>query len=77
MAFTTLTDREYEIVLLIAERLTNHEIAERLFLSDGSVKRYVNQICAKLHIKGDAQAKRRRLAKLFLKIPNFLSMFIL
>ena len=65
MAFTALTDREYEIVLLMAERLTNREIAERLFLSEGSVKRYVNQICTKLRIKGDTRTKRRRPAEWF------------
>lgn len=31
MAFTALTDREYEIMLLMAERLMNREIAEKPF----------------------------------------------
>ena len=60
-AFTALTDREYEIVLLMAERLTNREIAGKLFLSEGSVKQYINQIYSKLHIEGDARSKRARL----------------
>ncbi|MGN0331998.1 MAG: LuxR C-terminal-related transcriptional regulator [Lachnospiraceae bacterium] len=64
-AFDALTQREYEIVLLMAERLTNREIAERLFLSEGSVKQYVNQIYSKLHIEGDTRTKRKRLAELF------------
>ena len=64
-AFDALTQREYEIVLLMAERLTNREIAERLFLSEGSVKQYVSQIYSKLHIEGDTRTKRKRLAELF------------
>ena len=65
MIFTALTEREYEIVLLMAEFLTNREIAEKLFLSEGSVKQYINQIYSKLHIKGDARSKRKRLLALF------------
>ena len=64
-AFDALTQREYEIVLLMAERLTNREIAERLFLSEGSVKQYVKQIYSKLHIEGDTRTKRKQLAELF------------
>ena len=64
-SFHTLTQREYEIVLLMAEHLTNREIAERLFLSEGSVKQYVNQIYAKLHIEGDPRTKRKQLAERF------------
>ena len=61
---TALTEREYEIVLLMAEFLTNREIAEKLFLSEGSVKQYINRIYSKLHIKGDARNKRKRLLTL-------------
>ena len=60
-----ISEREYEIVLLMAEHLTNREIAERLFLSEGSVKQYVNQIYSKLHIEGDTRTKRKQLAELF------------
>ena len=63
-AFDALTDREYETVLLMGEHLTNREIAERLFLSEGSVKQYVNQIYSKLHIEGDTRTKRKKLAAL-------------
>ena len=44
--------------------LSNREIAEKLFLSEGSVKQYVNQIYSKLHIEGDTRTKRQRLAEL-------------
>ena len=56
-----LTGREREIAALIAARLTNGEIARRLFLSDGSVKQYVHQIYAKLGLTGDAKSKRQQL----------------
>ena len=59
-----LTDRECEVVRLMAQRLSNREIAEKLFLSEGSVKQYVNQIYSKLHIEGDTRTKRQRLAEL-------------
>ena len=65
MAFTALTDREYEIMLLMAKRLTNREIAGRLFLSEGSVKRHVNQIDSKLHIADNTRTKRKQIAELF------------
>ena len=62
--FEVLTEREFEIVQRMADRLSNREIAAQLFLSEGSVKQYVNQIYAKLHIEGDTRTKRAQLAKL-------------
>ena len=64
MVFAALTQREYEIVYLIAERLSNREIAEKLFLSEGSIKQYINQIYSKLHIDGDTRTKRQQLLSL-------------
>ena len=61
-SFSVLTEREREVALLVAARLSNREIAEQLFLSEGSVKQYVNRIYAKLFIEGDTRTKRRRLA---------------
>lgn len=63
-ALAALTEREYEIVRLMSQRLTNRELAEKLFLSEGSVKQYINQIYSKLHIEGDARSKRKRLLEL-------------
>ena len=63
-AFAALTQREFEIVELMAQRLSNREIAEQLYLSEGSVKQYVNQIYSKLHIEGDTRTKRKQLAEL-------------
>ena len=64
VVFDALTQREFEIVNLMAQRLSNREIAERLFLSEDSVKQYVNQIYSKLHIEGDTRTKRKKLAAL-------------
>ena len=66
-AFDVLTPREFEIVELMAQRLSNREIAETLYLSEGSVKQYVNQIYSKLHIEGDTRTKRKQLAELLRK----------
>ena len=60
-ALSALTEREFEIVRLMAQRLSNREIAERLFLTE---KQYVKQIYSKLHIDGDTRTKRRRLNEL-------------
>ena len=48
----------------MARRLSNREIAGQLFLSEGTVKQYINQICAKLAIEGVVRTKRKRLTEL-------------
>ena len=59
-----LTDKEHEMVLLINQHQTNREIAEKMFLSEGSVKQYVKQIYSKLQIEGDTRTKRKQLLQL-------------
>ncbi len=56
-----LSEKELEIARLAAERATNREIAEKLFLSEGTVKQYINKIYSKLGIEGDTRTKRREL----------------
>lgn len=63
--FDELTQKEYEIVEMMMQRLSNREIAERMFLSEGSVKQYVHQIYSKLHIEGDTRTKRKQLAEMY------------
>ena len=63
-ALAALTEREYEIVVLMAQRLSNREIAERLFLSEGSVRQYASQIYSKLQIGGTLRTKRKQLSEL-------------
>jgi predicted ATPase/DNA-binding CsgD family transcriptional regulator len=55
----SLTEREHEILRLIAEGLSNREIAEQLIFSVGTVKWYVNQIYSKLGVGSRTQAIAR------------------
>ena len=54
-----LSDRELEILQLIAEGLTNKEIATRLYLSPGTVKVHAHNIYSKLAVGGRTQAVAR------------------
>jgi DNA-binding NarL/FixJ family response regulator len=55
-AFPELTDREREILALIAQHRTNPEIAERLVLSQKTVRNHVSNIFSKLQVVDRAQA---------------------
>lgn len=50
-----LTDREREVMALVAHGLTNDEIAERLFVSPLTAKTHVNRAMMKLHARDRAQ----------------------
>jgi DNA-binding NarL/FixJ family response regulator len=50
-----LTGRELEIVKLVAQGLTNAEIAARLWLSDATVKSHIARILAKLRLRDRIQ----------------------
>lgn len=60
--YEALTDRESEVLNLIAEGLANKDIATRLFLSEGTVKNHVSVIMAKLQAnsRADVVAKAYR-----------------
>ena len=52
----SLTDREREILGLIADGLTNRQIGDRLFLAEKTVKNYVSGLLAKLGMQRRTQA---------------------
>jgi DNA-binding NarL/FixJ family response regulator len=51
-----LTDRELEVLSLIADGLSNREIAEKIFISQKTVKTHVSSILSKLHLADRTQA---------------------
>jgi NarL family two-component system response regulator LiaR len=51
-----LTDREIEVLRLIAKGFSNADISERLFLSEGTVRNHVSAILAKLGVTDRTQA---------------------
>ncbi|WP_250573774.1 response regulator transcription factor [Nonomuraea sediminis] len=53
-----LTPREAEVLSLIAEGLSNSEIAGRLFISEATVKTHINNLFTKAHLRDRAQAVR-------------------
>jgi NarL family two-component system response regulator LiaR len=54
--FTDLSDRELEVLRLIADGLSNAEIADRLIISEKTVKGHVSNILGKLHMMDRTQA---------------------
>ena len=51
----TLTERESEVLLMVARGLTNQQIADALFISPHTAKTHVNRIMAKVHAHDRAQ----------------------
>jgi two-component system response regulator DevR len=55
-AFAALTDQEMRVLAHIAEGKTNREIAETLFLGEGTVRNYVSSVLRKLNLTNRAEA---------------------
>ena len=53
--FTELTERELDVLKLIASGLTNSQIAEKLVISENTVKGHVSNILSKLHVADRTQ----------------------
>ena len=50
-----ITEKEIEIITLVAEGLSNKEIANSLFLSEGTVRNYLSDILEKLELRDRTQ----------------------
>lgn len=50
-----LSEREMDILLLVAEGLNNREIAHKLFLSEGTVRNYISNMLTKLELRDRTQ----------------------
>ena len=50
-----ISERELEIIRLIADGLSNKEIASHLFLSEGTVRNYLSSILDKLNLRDRTQ----------------------
>ncbi len=56
MLVEPLSERELEVLRLIADGLSNAEIADKLFIAQGTVKRHINNIYGKLDVQSRTQA---------------------
>ena len=54
-----ITEREYEILLLIAEGLSNREIGEKLFVSENTVKTHSSRLFGKMEVNRRVQAVQK------------------
>lgn len=55
MPIIEMTGREKEICILLAEGLTNKEIAKKLYISEGTVKNHISNVYAKTGIHDRAK----------------------
>ncbi len=55
-AFSDLTPQELAVLALVAEGLTNRQIAVKLFLGEGTVRNYVSSVLAKIGVSNRAEA---------------------
>jgi DNA-binding NarL/FixJ family response regulator len=55
-AFSTLSQQEKHVLILVSEGRTNREIAKALFLGEGTVRNYVSSILSKLGVSNRAEA---------------------
>ena len=55
-AFSTLSQQEKHVLLLVSEGRTNREIAKALFLGEGTVRNYVSSILSNLGVSNRAEA---------------------
>jgi ATP/maltotriose-dependent transcriptional regulator MalT len=56
LGYLGVSDREYEVLTLLADGLSNREIAERLFVSPNTVKTHLAHLYEKLAVSRRTQA---------------------
>jgi DNA-binding NarL/FixJ family response regulator len=66
--YQTLSDREIEILRLIAEGLPSKDIAERLFVSQNTIEFHRKRIMRKLGVTNMAQLVKEGFAKGYIKV---------
>ena len=64
-----LTDRELQVLKLVAQGLSNREVAEELFISENTVKNHVRNILEKLHLHSRMEAVVYAVREKLLDIP--------
>lgn len=65
-----LTEREVDVLRLIAQGLTNQEIAAKLVIGEGTVRTHVSNILTKLHLANRTQAALYALREGFASLGN-------
>ena len=65
-----LTDRELEVLRLVAQGLNNREIAKQLFISENTVKNHVRNILEKLQLHSRMEAVMYAVREKLLEIPS-------
>ncbi len=65
-----LSERELEVLRLIARGLTNREIADKLVIAEGTVKSHVSNILSKLHLAHRTQAALYALNQKLISLDN-------
>mgnify|MGYP001134137739 CR=1 FL=1 len=50
-----ITQKEYEMIQLVAQGLSNKEIAEKTFLSEGTIRNYISTVLEKLNLRDRTQ----------------------
>jgi DNA-binding NarL/FixJ family response regulator len=50
-----ITEKEYQVIQLVADGLSNKEISEKIFLSEGTVRNYLSAALEKLNLRDRTQ----------------------
>jgi NarL family two-component system response regulator LiaR len=70
LAEEPLTEREVEVLGLVAQGFTNQEIGDRLFVSERTVRSHVSNVLSKLHLANRTQAALYALRKGFASLDE-------